>query len=173
MPGLEEFVRSRWAHYEESLVSTDPGFAHAHVTVLGPFHPCDDAALAPEVAQLVAGVASDVPAWEYTLARVATFPDGIIHLVPEPDQGFRELTRRICAQFPGSVPYDGQHADPRPHLTLDLRADGVTEETTRSALGDRLPRHERAQRLDLAWYETGRCHVLGSWELGAASAGPR
>ena len=36
----------------------------------------------------VADVAAQVEPFSYRLARVATFPNGIVHLVPEPDGGF-------------------------------------------------------------------------------------
>ncbi len=36
VPALEDWVRERTAHYDPSFVSTDPGFAHAHLTLLAP-----------------------------------------------------------------------------------------------------------------------------------------
>ena len=95
----------------------------APVTALGPFLPEPDAEAAATVARIVAGTT----AFDFTLARVATFPNGIIHLVPEPDDSFRELTRRLAEAFPQCPPYAGQFADVRPHLTLDARSDAVTE----------------------------------------------
>ena len=77
-------MRERTAHYDEGFVSADPAFAHAHVTVLAPFP--------VGATDRAAAVASEVRAFDYTLRRVATFPDGVVHLVPEPDRGFRALT---------------------------------------------------------------------------------
>ena len=37
VPALEDWVRERTAHYDPSFVSTDPGFAHAHLTLLAPW----------------------------------------------------------------------------------------------------------------------------------------
>ena len=59
----------------------------------------------------------------------------------------------------------GRFAEVRPHLTLDARADTVSEESTRALLGDLVPARCRAERLDLAWYQPGACRVLRSWEL--------
>ena len=161
VPELEPFVRERTGHYDLDYVSADPAFTHAHVTALGPFlTEIDDEAFAT-----VAAIVADSKAFGFTLERMATFPNGIIHLVPEPDAGFRELTGRLAASFPQCPPYGGRFADVRPHLTLDARADAVTEESTRSLLADLLPARCRAERLDLAWYQPGGCRVLRSWAL--------
>jgi len=37
VPELDEVVRERTAFYDASFVSSDPGFTHAHITVLGPW----------------------------------------------------------------------------------------------------------------------------------------
>jgi hypothetical protein len=168
VPALEVFVRGRTAHYDAAYVSDDPRFTHAHVTVLGPWRPRLD----PADAQVLAEIAADVPPFGFRLGRLDTFPNGIIHLVPEPDTRFRELTRRVHEAFPDCPPYAGEF-DPVPHLTLDLRSEQVTEAITRALLGDLVPCDARAERLDLAWYEAGRCHVVESWRLGTTSAVPR
>lgn len=167
VPQLEPFVRARHAHYDADYVSADPTFVHAHVTALGPFLPVVDA----EAAQLVAKIAASVEPFEFTLARVATFPNGLIHLVPEPDGPFRELTSRLVAAFPECRPYEGRF-EPVPHLTLDLRSASVSEESTRALLGDAVPAACRAERLDLAWYEPGCLSLLDSWPLGGSYGGP-
>ena len=72
------------------------------------------------MARIVAGTT----AFDFTLARVATFPNGIITWSPT-GRLFRELTRRLAEEaFPQCPPYAGQFADVRPHLTLDARSDG-------------------------------------------------
>jgi hypothetical protein len=162
VPQLEPFVRARTEHYDVDYVSADPAFTHAHVTALGPFidHVGEAAAAA------VAAVAAATAPFTFVLERLATFPNGIIHLVPDPDRPFRELTRRLWEAFPDCPPYAGAFPDVRPHLTLDACSDAVGEETTRQALGDRLPAYCYAERLDLAWYAPGGCRVLRSWDLG-------
>lgn len=163
VPPLEPWVRARTAHYDEQYVSPDPAFTHAHVTALGPFvAELDDA-----TARTVAEVAAQVDPFDYTLARLATFPTGIIHLVPEPADGFSRLTDLLVAAFPKFPPYGGEFP-PAPHLTLDLRHGEVTEESTRALLGDLLPVTARAEWLDLAWYEAGRCHLVRRWPLGGS-----
>lgn len=167
VPELEPFVRARTAHYDTGYLSDDPGFTHAHVTALGPFLPEPDVEAHATVGRIVA----EIPAFGFTLARVETFPNGIIHLVPEPDTGFLELTRRLSAAFPQCPPYAGEFADVRPHLTLDATSDAVTEESTRALLGDLVPARSRAERLDLAWYAPGGCRLLRSWQLAERTTG--
>ena len=161
VPALESFVRSRHAHYDHSYVSADPAFVHAHITALGPW--LDAAAIDAEALALVAKVAATIEPFEFALDRLETFPNGIIHLRPEPEDPFRELTRRLVEAFPECPPYGGRF-DVAPHLTLDLRSESVTEETTRAALGSEA-RASRAGRLDLAWYEPHGCRLLDSWPL--------
>ena len=162
VPPLEPFVRARTGHYDRAYLAEDPSHVHAHVTALGPFLPHVDEA----AAETVRGIAAATGAFEFVLARIATFPNGIIHLVPEPDEAFRELTRRLAEAFPQCPPYAGEFADVRPHLTLDLRSTEVTEASTYDLLGDLVPASCRATRLDLGWYQPGACRVLRSWELG-------
>lgn len=166
VPQLERFVRDRHEHYDADYVSSDPAFVHAHVTVLGPFLPVVDS----EAAELVAKIAASVEPFDFALSRIATFPNGIIHLVPEPDGPFRELTARLAAAFPECPPYDGLF-DPVPHVTLDLLSPSVTEESTRELLGDAIPAASRAERLHLAWYEQRHCRLVRSWPLGTYSSG--
>lgn len=165
VPPMEEWVRARTTHYDTDYVSGDPDFVHAHVTALGPFAP----ALDDETERAVAEIAARVPAFDYTLARIDTFPTGIIHLVPEPAEGFDLLTALLMEAFPQFPPYGGEFP-PAPHLTLDLVHGDVTQESTRALLGDLVPVRGRAEWLDLAWYEPGRCHLVRRWPLGATGA---
>jgi hypothetical protein len=166
VPELEPFVRERHEFYDPAWVSDDPAFTHAHVTALGPFLPYLDEVAAATVAE----IAATTEPFDVALHRIATFANGCIHLVPDPELPFLELTARLVAAFPECPPYAGLHPGSRPHLTLDMTSELVTEGSTRRLLGDLLPAHFRADRLDLAWYEEGACRVLQSWKLGTASS---
>jgi 2'-5' RNA ligase len=161
VPELEPFVRSRWEHYDPALVSTDPEFTHAHVTVLGPW--LTDPST--EELAVVASIAAQTHAFEFGLAEVAAFPDGTVHLRPEPAEPFARLTAQLWAAFPDCPPYAGEFADVEPHLTLDMVGADVTLESTRAALAPILPVTSVADRIELHWYETGGCHVQARWRL--------
>ncbi len=162
---LEPFVRARAEHYDDDWVSSDPAFTHAHVTALGPF--VGASRLTPQVLDRVGAIARATRPFEFVLETIDTFPNGIIHLVPEPEGPFRDLTARLWAAFPCHPPYAGQFPDVRPHLTLDARSGEVCEVSTRARLGTAVPAMCRADRLDLAWYEAGNCRVLHTWRLGS------
>ncbi|MBC9735049.1 2'-5' RNA ligase family protein [Nocardioides marmotae] len=161
VPPLEAFVRGRHAHYDPAWVSADPAFVHAHVTALGPWL----ADPGPADLAVVGEVAAALAPFDVVLERVATFPNGIVHLLPEPDGPFRELTTRLAEAFPQCPPYAGEFA-PVPHLTLDLASAEVTEASIRELLGDLVPATCRATSLDLAWYEADGCRLLHRWPLG-------
>ena len=163
VPALEGWVRDRTAHYDTGFASADARFGHAHVTALGPFAP------APSSTDLetVAGLALATPPVRVRLERLGQFPNGIIHLVPDPDHALRDLTARLVAAFPAWPPYGGQFgADVQPHLTVDAASDGVDLPSTAALLADVVPVDVVLDRLQLAWWETDRCHVMVEWVLG-------
>ncbi|MGV1008130.1 MAG: 2'-5' RNA ligase family protein [Dermatophilaceae bacterium] len=161
---MEAFVRARHLHYDPAYVSADPTFAHAHVTVLGPFLPRQQLS-GPVLAQVGRIVAAVAP-FGYRLERVATFPNGIIHLVPEPSEPFRRLTAALWRAFPAYPPYAGEFAEVAPHLTLDAVGAGVDEGSVRSAVAALVPADCVAEEVRLSWYEPGACQTLTSWPLG-------
>ncbi|MGO4360663.1 2'-5' RNA ligase family protein [Terrabacter sp. 2TAF16] len=166
VPVLEPFVLARTRHYDADYVSADPDFVHAHVTALAPF--LDLESLTQTALDVVAEIAAATEPFAFTLEAVDTFPNGIVHLLPEPSAPFATLTSRLREAFPQCPPYAGRFGDVVPHLTLDALSDVVTEESTRRLAAPRLPARCRAERLDLAWYEPGACRVLRSWPLTGA-----
>lgn len=158
---LDAVVRERTAFYDASYVSTDPGFVHAHVTVLAPWvpHPTEaDTAV-------VAAVARSTPAFGVELAELGVFPDGVVHLRPEPDGPLRRLTSRLAAAFPDFPPYGGRYDDPVPHLTLDRISADVTLETVRARLDAAVPTTVVVDRLDLQWWANDDCRLLATFPL--------
>ena len=163
VPSLERWVRARTAHYDRGFVSDDPRFGHAHLTVLGPFDPApSDAAL-----ETIAGVAGATPPIGVRLADLDQFPNGIIHLVPDPDDRLRDLTARLVAAFPDHRPYGGEFGDDvQPHLTVDAASADVSLASAAELLRDVVPVDVVLDRLQLAWWESGGCHVMHEWWLG-------
>jgi hypothetical protein len=167
VPALEAWVRARTAHYDDGFVSHDPRFGHAHVTALGPFDP----APSRQVLEQVGAIASSADPVAVRLERLARFPNGIIHLVPDPDDALRRLTARLAAAFPDWPPYGGEFGDDvRPHLTVDAASDSASApvdlDSTARLLVDVVPVDVVLDRLQLAWWESGRCHVVTEWALG-------
>jgi len=163
VPALESWVRERTAHHDAGFVSADPRFGHAHITALGPFAPAPSPADLETVATLAAGT----PPIEARLADLAQFPNGIIHLVPDPDGSLRDLTARLVAAFPAWPPYGGEFGtDVQPHLTVDAASEHVDLASTAALLADVVPVDVVLDRLQLAWWETDRCHVMAEWPLG-------
>lgn len=162
VPELDPFVRERTEHYDASFLAADPAFVHAHITVLGPF--LDDPT--PADLETVAAIAAEVPAFDFELDRLGEFADGILHLLPDPDAAFRELTRRLVAAFPQCPPYGGAFPEPVPHLTVEKRTTTIDETSVRSELGPVLPARCRADRVTLHRYANHDCRVLAEWRLG-------
>jgi len=161
VPELEAYVRGRTAHYDASFVSADPGFVHAHITLLGPWLPSPTAADLEAVAECL-GEPFDVE-----LAEVASFPSGLTYLRPQPDGPLRAITDRLVKAFPQWPPYGGEFA-PVPHLTLDwIRAGGPSMERIRDDVAGLLPARTRVDRVDLQWWANDDCRLLHSWRLGA------
>lgn len=161
VPQLEPFVRERTLHHDASFLSLDPAFVHAHITALGPF--LDDPTT--DDLERVGRIAADLPAFDFRLERIDEFADGILHLLPEPDTSFRELTRRLVAAFPQCPPYAGAFPEPVPHLTVEQRRGDIDEAWVRAALGPVLPARCRAERVALHRYANHDCRVLAEWRL--------
>ena len=87
----------------------------AHITLNYPFKPHvlrPDAARA-ELTALLPSFAQFV----FRLTEIRTFP-GVVYLAPEPNEPFLELIGSIVARFPDAPPYNGEHAETIPHLTV-------------------------------------------------------
>lgn len=158
---LDDVVRERTRFYDPSFVSSDPRFTHAHITVLGPWitdpTPRDLAA--------VAEIASTTTVFEARLNTVDEFPNGLIHLRPEPDEELRLLTKRLAAAFPAYPPYGGEFGDVAPHLTLDQRSATVTPEAVLARVAHLLPVTLRVGRIDLQWWDNNDCRLLQTFAL--------
>ncbi|HET7736499.1 MAG TPA: 2'-5' RNA ligase family protein [Nocardioidaceae bacterium] len=163
VPALESEVRERTAFYDPTFVSSDPRFVHAHITLLAPWvsRPTD-ADLAT-----VAAIARGTRPFDVVLSEVAEFPDGVIHLVPEPQDPLRRLTARISAAFPETPPYQGVYDEVVPHLTLDRRSQEVTPAVVHRRVAHLLPAAVPVTRIDLQWWANDDCRVLHTWRLGA------
>ena len=87
-----------------------------HVTVLAPFLAPDELRL-DDLETLRSVLAPREPI-EVELARVGMFDSNVLHLLPDPDEPFRELTDAVFAQYPQAPPYGGRHDEIIPHVTV-------------------------------------------------------
>ncbi len=165
VPALDSVIRERTACYDASFVSADPNFVHAHITVLAPWA---NQPTAEDLAR-VERVAQAVGPFTVELSRIAEFPDGIIHLRPEPDRQLRELASRLVTAFPQFPPYSGRYDDVIPHLTLDRRSASVTPAIVHASIGHLLPLTVRVDRIDLQWWANDDCRRLHTWQLGGCA----
>lgn len=167
VPALDGFVRERTAWYDGAYLAEDPHFGQAHVTVLAPWlrEPC------AEDLATIARIAAAAEPFDYLLAATGVFPNGIIHLVPDPVEPFQGLTQQAWDAFPDHPPYAGHFAGVTPHVTLDAVGPGVDEAHVRDLLGDRIPVTCHADRVQLQWWQAGHCHVRATWHLGGATTG--
>jgi hypothetical protein len=162
VPELEPYVVERTRHYDDSFLSADPAFVHAHVTLLAPWLPEPGSDDLDRVAKL----AATAEPFDFVLSELRVFAGGTIYLDPAPAEPFAALTAELVAAFPQCPPYDGLF-DAVPHLTVDHRLGGATVEGTRRALGDLVPARCRADRISLQWYANHGCRTLAEWRLGA------
>lgn len=135
----------------------------AHVTVLA-FRPVVDDDTAASVAKLVSGF----PAFEFSLARVGRFPEGVVFLAPEPEATFKAMTRLFAEAFPDCAPHGGAFPDPTPHLTVGRQLDNATADLVAAAAGAGLPITAVVERLTLiVENDEGNWTVDRSWPLAA------
>jgi hypothetical protein len=163
VPPLEDLVRRRTRAYDDAYLSTDPTFAHAHVTLLGPF--VDPAGLSASMLSTVAQVLLRHHPFTACFAEVARFPDGMIHLLPDDEEPFRRLTADLADAFPDHPPYGGRYVDPRPHVTLDRVGPEVDLDTVRDWVADLVPVRVEVRTAQLSWYEQHGCRTLATWVL--------
>jgi hypothetical protein len=155
VPEAEEVV----GHYRRILDHTASWPVPAHVTVLYPF-------VAPEhiteaVIDDVAACLATVPAFTCNFSRIAWFGQEVVWLAPEPDAGFRALTKQVVDQFPECPPYRGAIAAPTPHLTVGSAhlADFIAMQRAAAEIEVKLPIRCQVDRVHLM---VGS-NVPGSW----------
>ncbi len=87
----------------------------AHITILVPF--MSPELITESVLRRVQLALNAVPAFAFTLSRVARFPS-TTYLAPEPSEPFIALTQSLMASFPEYPPFGGEFESIIPHLTV-------------------------------------------------------
>ena len=93
--------------------SSAPLGVPAHITILFPFAPADELD-EDAVGELLAGHS----AFDFQLASVEHFDDGVTYLAPVPAEPFAALTRAVAERWPAYPPYEGTLETVIPHLTV-------------------------------------------------------
>lgn len=158
VPALEPAVRPPLEKWAPDYLMSDGGI-NAHITILGPFLR-DPLPALPRLRELLARVSP----FEVTLRRLDRFPDsGLVYVVPEPAEPWRELTGLLEAQWPDHPPYGGAFGSVVPHLSLDHAA---TAEEIEPMVRHLLPVTFTVHDVVVAWYEAGATRRLATCALG-------
>jgi 2'-5' RNA ligase len=109
VPEAEPYVAElRLAHDSSARLGVP-----AHITILFPFAPADEVDEGA-VGDLLAAQA----AFDFQLASVEHFDDGVTYLAPVPSEPFAALTQAVARRFPACPPYEGMFETVIPHLTV-------------------------------------------------------
>jgi len=159
VPEAEAVVAAHRRRYDPSAAVGVP----AHVTVLYPFRSVIDGT----AADVVAGLAADVPAFDVKFATLARFPGEVVYLAPDPAEPFLRLMAATFASFPDCPPYGGAIPEALPHLTVADGVDATTAAALDIAIGPELPITSRVERLTLiAEDPNGHWIAVRHWPLG-------
>ena len=132
-----------------------------HVTVLVPWARVDDAAALERLAE----VAGSLEPVEVGFTSAGVFPGGTVFLEPSPDLG--PMVRAVLRAFPEFPPYDGDHPDPHPHLTVSSAGGAAVLAEVEAALAAGPPPpsvlvdhlHVYAPEADGVWRERDRVRL--------------
>jgi 2'-5' RNA ligase len=87
--------------------------APAHITILFPFADrVDEGAVAELFARFTP--------FDFTLDRVDRFEQGPVWLRPRPATPFVDLTAAVVQRWPDYPPYEGEHDEIIPHVTISM-----------------------------------------------------
>jgi 2'-5' RNA ligase len=132
VPEAEPAVRLHRERLDENAQLGIP----AHFTVLYPFVPAE--AVSATVLARLEDVFAPVSGFRLLLDHTDWFGENVLWLGPQDDRPLRALTDRVWQAFPAFPPFEGQHDDVIPHLTIghghpvsELRA---AEESVRACL---------------------------------------
>jgi 2'-5' RNA ligase len=162
VPAAELLVGPFRDRYDPSGAAGTP----THITLLYPFKP------PVEIDQIVLDKLrecfSRFQPIAFSLSAIRRFHDGVLYLIPEPDEPFRLLTLAIWDSYPETPPYSGRYSRVVPHLTVaqladEHQAEQVAIEFARASRRQ-LPIHATAA--EIALMDT----MTGSWQVRATFA---
>ena len=145
-----------------------PRDVEAHVTVLFPWLPGDQ--LTADDERDLAAIFADTPPIDVRLAEFGRFPT-VLYLRPEPEDPFRELTRRVAARWPAYPPYGGEFGDDvQPHLTVAMDVSDEIEKFVEIQLFAELPVCDRLTEAWLVQWDGRRWRPRTTFPFGGPSS---
>jgi len=168
VPEAEPLAKTFRDRHDPSAAAGVP----AHITLLYPFKAPDD--IDDAVIRRLRDCFACLAPVRFALCSIAQFPDGVLYLVPEPGEPFRQLTLSIWDLFPEAPPYGGKWADIVPHLSVarigdEERFAAVSADFAAAARG-KLPVDATVSEVVLMERRAGRWKVRMSFTLGTGSA---
>lgn len=138
----------------------------AHITLLYPFLRQKD--LNAQVDATLAALFTQFEAFSFRLQETGRFR-GVLHLLPDPQCPFIDMTRAIWQAFPDHPPYEGRFSRITPHLQLaqgddEAQLDQLAAEF-HARFGPHLPIHGHAEAVQLIDEQDGRWHIRRSFPL--------
>jgi hypothetical protein len=112
VPEAEAVVGSYRRRYDPSALQGMP----AHITTLYPFLP--PGLVDAEVLAVLRECYAEFSPFHFSLTAIRRFEAGVLYLMPESAEIFRELTRAAWSKYPQTPPYGGKHSGIEPHLTV-------------------------------------------------------
>ncbi|MBC7643507.1 MAG: 2'-5' RNA ligase family protein [Thermoleophilia bacterium] len=116
-----------------------------HVTIVYPF--LDRVLITDAIVDQLAGIFAKVPVIELELTRLERFP-GVLYLVPEPVDVFRQLSMSVTDTWPEAPPYRGAFEGVTPHLTVTRSRQAQALDEVELEVLSRLP---FTATLDVGW----------------------
>jgi 2'-5' RNA ligase len=167
VPEAEGLVRTFRDRYDPAAKAGMP----AHITLLYPFKSPNE--IDGLVLDTLSQFFSRFQPVKFSLTTINHFPGETLHLVPEPESPFRELTLGIWRRYPETPPYRGRYSTVIPHLTVaersglisDQELAEVTREFEQAAQG-RLPIRAEAAEVTLMDSRSGRWEINTTFRLG-------
>lgn len=159
VPEAEPVVRA-WRDRRDPSASAG---VPAHVTVLFPF--LDASRIDEGVYAAIGEVLGRHQSFEARFDYCGRFP-GVLYLAPEPDTGFRRLTKAIVERWPENPPFGGQFDDVVPHLTVARGQDEAVVEKAEADLLTGLPVVAQVSSVDLLVHDGTRWRQRASFPLG-------
>jgi hypothetical protein len=163
VPEAEPLVKAFRDRYDPSAVDGAP----AHITLLYPFKPPSE--IDQETCDNLRRGFQRFASFQFSIAPIRRFSEGMLYLAPNPDEPFRELILAIWDHYPETPPYGGKWPDIVPHLSVawvqdEQQCDKVADDFACAARG-KLPISATAAEVTLMEKRSNHWRVREKFRL--------